>query len=742
MKKYILDFFACLVIVLTVGVFFFRLFYPQPQLLVTPDFGGSDAWHASFPMKYALWEAIHEKRLPLWNSYIGDGFPLFAEGQVGALFLPNLFLFSLPNPVVAYNLALLFSIVTLALGTYFLLRTFELSPLASLFGGLTLALSGLSVTHLTHITLLQGISLFPILLGLTHRMIVKGPFPWILVWGLVGSQQLFTGFPQGIFITILFCSSYVLWHAYHTRRWIPIVYIIASIVLAIGGGSVQLLPSFEFLKASQFPDGFDPRISSYFSFPLKHLITFINPFALGNPKFGTYPHFLQFDGSVFWENIGYIGVLPLGLASLAIMRIRQDAASRFFALAGISGLVLAWGSNSPLYFIYAIWPMTLFRVPSRFLWFVLLALVFLASRALDQIRKNAKPIVWYPIVGILIIAHVAQIMSTWWSYHLLVPANDWLQKPRSLQGQREGRVYTIGAAVTYENIFNRQGWRDGQLYKSLEIGVFPDINLIWRQSQHGVKAGRYLLRPSILDEFLSHSIQTDQNQATISATAQALLNRFSVRTILSFFPLTQEGLTEKETFSSNGVTLRRYDNPEAFPRAYLTSQATSAATLSQATYILSQPSQVVLLEDHEVNDNPMLQLFLKLETTPTGKLPIPVFKNNGHEYLELSVENPLRARLLVLTDTYYPGWKAFIDGVETPIYIANLSQRVILVPKGNHTITFLYQPDSLSTGLTISAIFYLLIIIGLAAFPVSFSLVGRFRKALLPSRRRPGNRGR
>ena len=62
------------------------------------------------------------------------------------------------------------------------------------------------------------------------------------------------------------------------------------------------------------------------------------------------------------------------------------------------------------------------------------------------------------------------------------------------------------------------------------------------------------------------------------------------------------------------------------------------------------------------------------------------------------------AQLLVLSDTFYPGWKAFVDGRETPIYRANYTFRAVLVPAGEHTVLFDYRPFSFYVGLWTSLV--------------------------------------
>lgn len=735
-----------LTIIIAVAIFFFRFFWPVPQLLVTPDFGSSDAWHASFAMKYSLWEALQEGHLPLWNTYIGDGFPLFAEGQVGALYLPNLLFFRLPDPVIAYNLTLATAVLMCGIGMYFFLRVFKFSALTSVLGGLTFAISGPVIAHVPHITLLQGMSLFPVLFGLTHLLLTRGPWPWIPLWAAVASQQIFTGFPQGVLITILTTGVYILWQTIRTQNIRILLYFLTSVALTLGAGAAQLFPSYEFLKASEFASGFSSSLSSYFSFPLKHLITFLLPFALGNPKLATYPHFILFDGSVFWENIAYIGIIPLFLALVSIVVGRKNSIVQFFLFLSLGSLMLAWGAHSPLYFLYAMWPMTLFRVPSRFVWVTVAGLIFLATYAINYFRQKMRTRSYTFIILLLCVIQAAQLLNTWWTYHLLVPAHAWTAPPVSVASINNGRMYTVGAIQVYSRIYNQQGWQNAAPYRFLELGVIADSNILWEVSQHGVKAGRYLKRSSLVDDLLTQEIRIDQTQATISAIAQELLNRFSVTTVASFFPLTQQGLTKNADFSDQGLTLTTYTNPYALPRAYLTDEATVAATLRQAMYVLSQtnrPARQILLEQHDVDTTTDLAAFLnptKLRNAPNdyGILSI---SEDSHTTVQIDVKQIPQQSVLVLTDTYYPGWHAYIDGQKTTIFAANLSQRAIIVPPGDHAIYFRYEPQSVRQGTKISIFFYSIITL-LVVGPFVASFARRVYSVHQPDRGRPRNRDR
>jgi uncharacterized membrane protein YfhO len=84
-----------------------------------------------------------------------------------------------------------------------------------------------------------------------------------------------------------------------------------------------------------------------------------------------------------------------------------------------------------------------------------------------------------------------------------------------------------------------------------------------------------------------------------------------------------------------------------------------------------------------------------------------------------------RAGLLVLADTYYPGWKAEVDGEEVPVERVDYLLRGVPVPAGAHTVVFRYEPLSWTIGWVVS----LLALLGLA---VALVAGGRRRRATAP----------
>jgi uncharacterized membrane protein YfhO len=70
-------------------------------------------------------------------------------------------------------------------------------------------------------------------------------------------------------------------------------------------------------------------------------------------------------------------------------------------------------------------------------------------------------------------------------------------------------------------------------------------------------------------------------------------------------------------------------------------------------------------------------------------------------------------RSAVAADTYYPGWKATVDGHDAEIRPANVGFRAVRLPAGQHTVRFDYRPASVLIGLIVSGLAALIVIGGL-----------------------------
>jgi hypothetical protein len=83
---------------------------------------------------------------------------------------------------------------------------------------------------------------------------------------------------------------------------------------------------------------------------------------------------------------------------------------------------------------------------------------------------------------------------------------------------------------------------------------------------------------------------------------------------------------------------------------------------------------------------------------PEGRTPLVTLEMYQPLEVRVKVEMHGAQGFLVLTDTWYPGWNAWVDDVPTPILLADYAFRAVPLVQGVHSVTFRYQPLSHSLG--------------------------------------------
>lgn len=189
-----------------------------------------------------------------------------------------------------------------------------------------------------------------------------------------------------------------------------------------------------------------------------------------------------------------------------------------------------------------------------------------------------------------------------------------------------------------------------------------------------------------------------------------LINMMNVKYVVSVPPITSSSFElvhyydflEKERKENKHLpstpVINIYENKKMLPRAFMVPQCRVINsdlkykdTLQNKSF---NPEKVVLLDEE-----------------PTGfpcngegadekqeLVRINSYKSNT---VDLRVNSKIR-QFLFLSDSYYPGWKAYVDGEEREIYRANYLFRAVIIEPGKHSVRFVYDPLSFKLGLAIS----------------------------------------
>lgn len=139
--------------------------------------------------------------------------------------------------------------------------------------------------------------------------------------------------------------------------------------------------------------------------------------------------------------------------------------------------------------------------------------------------------------------------------------------------------------------------------------------------------------------------------------------------------------------------VRLYENPTAMPRAYVVYSHKTFTTEQQALEYMKSPvfspAREVVLESDKSAIGPQEQVARDYTAARID--------NKNPNQVEITVDAAAPGHL-VLTDIFYPGWKAYVDGKETAIRRANYAFKAVEIGSGKHTVTFKYEPLSFFAG--------------------------------------------
>ena len=146
--------------------------------------------------------------------------------------------------------------------------------------------------------------------------------------------------------------------------------------------------------------------------------------------------------------------------------------------------------------------------------------------------------------------------------------------------------------------------------------------------------------------------------------------------------------------------IRVLEDTAAMPRAFLVPRARVAPSLGTAlTEMIHQPfqpDQEVILADDATTQPPRVWSLSGAGRARAHHHVLRRGRTSG------STPRPSADAWLVLSDTYYPGWVATVDGQPAAVLRGDVLFRVVPVPAGEHDVEFRFEPASVKLGLLIS----------------------------------------
>jgi hypothetical protein len=393
------------------------------RFLVNPH---SDQYIAGYAFReFAASTLRATGHFPLWNPYLFGGMPYIAAMH-GDIFYPTFLLRMVMPTDVAMTWGFIIHIFLSGLFTFGFLRALGYSFYGSLVGGIAYMMSGQIASYVSpgHDGKLFVSALFPLALWLLYRGI-RGGKGWSWgAFALIIGLCVLSPHPQLLQYTLLACGAYALFLAFATidgvrlERGLAIKRLAAALGAVIVGlaiGAVQYLPVREYVSWSPRAGGLaDYRTATSYAWNPEELFNVYLPQFSGmlNNYWGRNGIHLHSD---------YVGVVVLVLAGAAFIGLRSDSRRKhiiFWSAALLITLLWSLGSSTPFYQIpYAIIPGTkYFRAPATIFFVGALAIALLACVGAErflQRRVSRRYLIGWLIAGgvIAVLASVGALTS-------------------------------------------------------------------------------------------------------------------------------------------------------------------------------------------------------------------------------------------------------------------------------------------------------------------------------------------
>lgn len=671
------------------------------QAAFPTDLIGSRKWSGDF-LSYYLPNAeylglrLAQGELPLWEARHGAGEPFLASLQAGALYPPNVLHAVLPSQSAFVALAALhLAFAVVAAGA--LAAALGASAFGAALAGLAYATSLRVMGELWTPPLLYTSAFAPALFLAVERGLERPGARSAALLAVVFALSLLAGWPYGVAIAALGAGAYgascLSARALRSRR-LPLASLAAlasGVVLGAALAAPQLVPALELLA---------------------HSCRALGSLAESQAIFVGAPHDPTRVGRALLArgfNDSVPGILALVLAALAFLPGPRRGRVAALLVVGLLGLLASFPDHAPVYrWLRGLPVLGDFRFPYRYRLLPTLAVAVAAGigttrlQALCAERGRLAVALGCALLALQVASATLPISAA------MIPLARTAPEPRDL----ERELAALGAAPSASGRVLRAGW-SGRLRRTDSLRIVNDLEplslariaqlLTFFESGRPLTVSR-TTGPRVPEPGLGDDLAAPfYGRIGLPGTAEraAILDLFSISWILSDDPpdwLTSPSYEPRGQAGSSAV----FVNPRALPRARRVPAALPEPTGLQAALAKLvapgfDPRRQVLL-DRVPPD--LAGTGSAAAQEPDGRVELTL---DAPEHIALRTRGALPG-VVVLSDAWFPGWEARLDGVEVPLLRANLAFRAVAVPSGAHEIELRYRPRSLRIGFALAVL--------------------------------------
>ena len=689
---------------------------------------------AFHPFQIFAAREIGSGNLPLWNPLTFGGAPFLANMQSG-LFCP----FNFPSYLLGFKIHLALSLImksAVAGGSmYWFLRLLHMGCAASLMGSVAFMFSGFITVWLGWAIGSTGVW-FPLLFALVERIREKREWRFAAWLGIAVCVQFMGGHPETSFHMLIVVCAWVLFRAGGPGTSRFVVLSLCGMALGALLAAVQLIPFLEYVSetAIHFCRSTEPVA---WTIGIRGLMAFIIPFYFWDATRGSCWDLPDFDNSN--EMSGAVGIVPLILLPCVIFGGWRRRGAVFFAAAAVLSALVIYGN--PAAELLSRIPWFGFAVNSRLLLVVSFSLAVLSAISVEVMQNSDEKARRVLKAGLIAVSILLLVSAAWVLFMdsrrilegkaeylvageflifvaLLVSgalaASAVLRKPR---GEKSALCWLLAVEIASVLAFSMR------YYPSMKAGEFlpttpalaflkgapgyfrallpvpnagmpygiPDV-----QGYDGMSPRRVdrLLRAGVTEEgcgsvpvFLSHDVNS------------RLLDVLNVKYLL--LPPDGGSPGDKYVLEYDGPDARIYRNRQVLDRAFLVPCARAYLSDDSAFDAVNRGAldfgrEVALVDPAAVGP-------IEMRCSPQGVLLSGEARIVKYETQEVRVEVlTAKSAYLVLMDTYFPGWRATVNGARVEILRANYAFRAVKLAAGRHEVVFEYAPISFKAGVCLS----------------------------------------
>ncbi len=681
---------------------------PFKNFLITDPVRQTIVW------KELVVDSFSQLNLPTWNPYEMAGKPLLANFQSGVFYPLNVILLIKPF-YLSWSFFIIFQSFISAIFMFLFLRNLKVSSFAAIVGTLPFVFSGFSISWLEWGTIVStGLWLPFILFSIDKIFSGKKTYVWFLLYTVGIISSFFAGHLQIFFYLYLISVAYFILRLTEAKKRLKIglKFIIASAIFILVT-FLQWYPTLQFILLSNRAIDQSFLTAEGWFIPWKHLIQFIAPDFFGNPAtlnyFGTWN---------YAEMVGYIGIVSFLFALYSFYKRNNTVI--FFAVTIMICLLFALPTGiSGIPYILKI-PFLSSVQPTRLLFLITFSLSALSAFGLNNIMQYKK----FSYKVLIPMAILAIIFSGLWIFVFMKNHYFFLNLDNAMVARRNlffpSIIFTISSiGILLMLILKRKLWKELLVFLLIILTVFDLLRFAQKftpftnhdylfpntKALDFLKSQKGLFRVAVLDRrIMPPNFMTHYRIQTIEGYDPLYLKSYA-----EYIAASERGSAEvTNSYNFNRIITPHNFNSQLFdmlntkfimsydeldPRKY---QKVFTEGQTKIYYNPSASERIFFANDLIQSDNvlkSMLNVDLKKTAVLTEKnLPEPklsigtiVLKKYTENEIYIEAKNS-GVGFLVITDTYYPTWKAYIDGKNTHIYVTDHIFRGIFIPGGVHTI--------------------------------------------------------